>query len=129
MLCVHEHVRVGTHQFDVVLGPEECEHGLEVLLDVSWVHETRWSSQIKNYCQNKTKAEQRVFFSVTTPACLLRSCETRETAQAAVPFPRGKKRAAPLTVRKLSLMLHRWKDRRQNKNVALKKQFLQRIKY
>lgn len=50
---------------------------------------------------------QTVLFFFTSPACLLRSCETRDTAEAEVPFPRGKKRAAPLTVRKLSLMLHR----------------------
>ncbi len=44
---------------------------------------------------------------VTPPACLLRSCEKREAEEGEEPFPRGKKRAAPLTVRKLSLMLDR----------------------
>lgn len=54
-----------------------------------------------------------VVVSFIAPACLLRSCETRDTAQAAEPFPRGKKRAAPLTVRKLSLMLHGHNKRKQ----------------
>lgn len=46
------------------------------------------------------------------PACLLRSCENREVEEAEEPFPRGKNRAAPLTVRKLSLMLDRGRERR-----------------
>lgn len=51
----------------------------------------------------------------TSPACLLRSCEKREAEEEEEPFPRGKKRAAPLTVRKLSLMLDRQRERRYNK--------------
>lgn len=90
-----------THQFDVVLWPEENEHGLQMLLDVSWSND------------KKHKSDQREFifffylFSMIfpLPACLLRSCEKREAVEVEEPFPRGKKRAAPLTVRKLSLML------------------------
>lgn len=45
------------------------------------------------------------------PACLLRSCENREVEEVEEPFPRGKKRAAPLTVRKLSLMLGKGREK------------------
>lgn len=39
------------------------------------------------------------------PVCLLRRCVMRGTEEGEEPFPRGKKRAAPLTVRKFSLIL------------------------
>lgn len=39
-VCVCVYVKVCTHQFDVVLWSEESEHGLEMLLDVSWWDES-----------------------------------------------------------------------------------------
>lgn len=53
------------------------------------------------------------------PACLLRSCENREVEEAEEPFPRGKKRAAPLTVRKLSLMLDRGREKERDVHKSL----------
>lgn len=60
-----------------------------------------------------------------SPACLLRSCEKREAEEGEEPFPRGKKRAAPLTVRKLSLMLDGDREKRKI-TVVLKFRWLYR---
>lgn len=43
----------------------------------------------------------------SVPVCLLRRCVTRGTGEGEEPFPRGRKRAAPFTVRKFSLMLRK----------------------
>lgn len=39
------------------------------------------------------------------PVCLFRRCVMRGAEEGEEPFPRGRKRAAPLTVRKFSLIL------------------------
>lgn len=46
------------------------------------------------------------------PVCLLRRCVMRGAGEEEEPFPRGKKRAAPLTVRKFSLILMTRTDRK-----------------
>lgn len=97
---------VSTHQFDVVLWSEESKHGLQMLLYVAWYERTHKKvSEVTLYYGLKARFQY-------LPACLLRSCENREVEEGEEPFPRGKKRAAPLTVRKLSLMLGRGRERR-----------------
>lgn len=55
--------------------------------------------------ESRNKLHQENLMCRFIPVCLLRRCVMRGAGEEEEPFPRGKKRAAPLTVRKFSLIL------------------------